>query len=284
MKHLFITYLTVFLLCASIPFITACFQTNKTLENKGPYELAQPEKITMPESLLEISGIALQPGSDDTVYAVQDEAGKIYRMALQNKNISHYRFAKDGDFEDVAIFKQQVFLLQSDGTLYSAAFFPTSPNNDIESVRYKDLLPKGEYEGLFINEADSMVYVLCKNCSGVDNKKLGIVYTLKMQGNSALAQMATLIYEVKQKDDHGWHPAALAKHPLTGDWYVLSSANHLLCVYSSDWELKTSYDLPSAVFNQPEGICFHTNGDMYIANEGSDSKKGNILIFRYNKQ
>lgn len=284
MRHLIITYHTVLLLCASLPFIAACSQTNKPLENKGPYDLAQPEKITMPESLLEISGIALQPGTDDTVYAVQDEAGKIYCMALQNKNTSHYRFAKDGDFEDIAIFKQQVFLLQSNGTLFAVALFPPAQNNAIESVIYKDLLPKGEYEGLFINEADSMLYVLCKNCTGVDDKNSGIVYKLKMQGNSALAQMATLIYEIKQKVDHGWHPAALAKHPLTGDWYVLSSANHLLCVYSSDWELKTSYDLPSAVFNQPEGICFHTNGDMYIANEGSDSKKGNILIFRYNKQ
>lgn len=283
MKQFAITYLMVLLLSASIPFITACSQVSEPVQNEGPYKLSEPEKITMQESLLEISGIALRSNNDDTVYAVQDEAGKIYCVALQDKKTVHYRFAKDGDFEDIAVFKQQIFMLRSDGTLFSADRFALTDQHDIEPVVFKQILPKGEYEGLFINEADSVIYVLCKNCKEAPDKETGTVYALKMNGSKALKQAAVVTYPVKQQDKEVWRPSALAKHPLTGDWYVLSSTNHLLCVYSNEWKLKTSYDLPEAVFNQPEGICFYSNGDMYIANEGSDTKKGNILIFRFKR-
>jgi hypothetical protein len=39
------------------------------------YRLDKPQKFNMPESLLEISGITLYKGKNDTLYAIQDEQG-----------------------------------------------------------------------------------------------------------------------------------------------------------------------------------------------------------------
>src|SRR4051812_10344678 len=41
-------------------------------KNPKGYDLIKGEKFIMPESLLEISGIAFHKGNSDTVYAIQD--------------------------------------------------------------------------------------------------------------------------------------------------------------------------------------------------------------------
>ena len=38
-------------------------------------------------------------------------------------------------------------------------------------------------------------------------------------------------------------------------------------------------ELDKRIFNQPEGICFSENGDMFISNEGKNGK-ANILRFK----
>ncbi len=40
----------------------------------------------MPESLNETSGISFHKKNDDTIYAIQDEEGKLFRLAWNKKN------------------------------------------------------------------------------------------------------------------------------------------------------------------------------------------------------
>lgn len=63
------------------------------------------------------------------------------------------------------------------------------------------------------------------------------------------------------------NPSALAIHPLTGDWYVLSATNRLLAVYSQG-QLMSVYPLPAEVYYKPEGMTFCPNGDLYLSSEG----------------
>ncbi|RZK46858.1 MAG: SdiA-regulated family protein, partial [Pedobacter sp.] len=39
----------------------------------------------------------------------------------------------------------------------------------------------------------------------------------------------------------------------------------------------------SNTFNQPEGIAFDKDGNLFISNEGSETQTGNILRFDYKK-
>jgi uncharacterized protein YjiK len=78
---------------------------------------------------------------------------------------------------------------------------------------------------------------------------------------------------------HGLRPSALAKNPLTGEWFILSSVNKLLVITDDRWRVKNAVSLKGSEFNQPEGIAFDSQGNLYIANEGDDLSEGNILLF-----
>src|SRR5690606_8623279 len=78
-------------------------------------------------------------------------------------------------------------------------------------------------------------------------------------------------------------PSATAVHPITGHLYVLSASDRLLAIYSE--ELLHVLPLPASHYYKPEGLAFHSNGDLLISNEGD--KKGlvpaNVMRFGYRK-
>lgn len=261
----------------------SCSYTEKKDPSLPHYNLEKPEKFIMPESLLEISGIAFHQGSPDTVYAIQDEEGKLFRLAWGVKKQYHTKFGKQGDYEDVAILDSQVFVLKSNGTLYS---FPFADAIFVEAdnVReYKNLIPKEEYEAMYADAATGNLYVICKNCSA-DNSKAAVTgYVLHAGDTAYLKNTFTLdVNEIKNitgKVKRGFRPSGLAKNPLTGEWFIISAVNQLLVVADSNWKIKEAYHLNNNVFNQPEGIAFDKAGNLYISNEGDDLTAGNILKF-----
>jgi len=248
------------------------------------YDLTRPETFDMPESLKEISGIAFNKGKTDVVYAVQDEEGKVFRLTWQNQKHKHTKFSGKGDYEDITLVKEQVVVLKSNGSLYT---FPVSEAQFEETAKtkeWKGLLPKGEYEGMFGDEATGKIYVLCKACS-IDNPEknvsgfiLSIGGKVQKTGNFSLNVEEIKALGVKVK--RGFQPSALAKNPVSGDWYILSSLNKALIVTDKNWKPKLAYSLSSNNFNQPEGIAFDKSGNLYISNEGDDTKDGNILKFK----
>ena len=81
----------------------------------------------------------------------------------------------------------------------------------------------------------------------------------------------------------GLKASALTRDPHSGEWYILSSVNKVLIVASPDWKVKSVHRLNSSIFNQPEGIAFDENMNLYISNEGDELTSGNILKFNYKK-
>jgi DNA-binding beta-propeller fold protein YncE len=78
-----------------------------------------------------------------------------------------------------------------------------------------------------------------------------------------------------------FQPSGLARHPATGDWYLISSVNKLLIVANSNFEIESVWPLLPSRFRQPEGIAFDRLGNMYISNEGDEVSSGNVLKFEY---
>ena len=79
----------------------------------------------------------------------------------------------------------------------------------------------------------------------------------------------------------GLKASALTRNPHSGEWYILSSVNKVLIVATPDWKVKSVHRLNSSIFNQPEGLAFDENQNLYISNEGDELSAGNILKFRY---
>lgn len=248
------------------------------------YDLNNPVKYDMQADLLEISGIAFNNGDAGTIYAEQDEEGKIFSFRPGDSKVSQAKFGKAGDYEDVAIINNQAVILRSDGSLFS---FPLAEvkAGQINSVKeFKKILPAGEYEGLHAD--GGKLYALCKQCAGKDHNKECNGYIFNVAANGGITQSGTFTIDVQKiaafigKGKLRFHPSALAKNPLTKQWYVLSSVNKLLVVLDEQWNVQQAYPISGKTFLQPEGMAFDKQGNLYISNEGDKITNGNILLFK----
>ena len=262
---------------------------NTTAQRTSPagYDFTTPQKKLLPAALHEISGIAFLKEKEDSLFAIEDEDGKIFSFSWKDESLSRSKFGKKGDYEDVTIFdSSRVAVLRSDGSLFLFSV-EAMKKEKMDSVQiYEHILPEGEYEGLF---ADSnKLFALCKNCPGDKQKKEVSVYTLQKTAGDSFSVAGSFkidvsIIQPKDGNDKAkFHPSGIAKHPLTHEWFIISSVNKLLLILNEQWKVKKYYPLDPALFKQPEGITFNSKGDLYISNEGGEGD-ANILLFRYQK-
>jgi secreted PhoX family phosphatase len=149
------------------------------------------------------------------------------------------------------------------------------------------LLPTGEYESMYADEAARKIYVLCKNCDDEKTTKSSSGYIFNIMPNGAKQAAGNFKIDVKQiKKFTGdskikFRPSAMAKNPVTKEWYIVSSVNGLLVVADANWNVTAAYQLDHKLFLQPEGLAFDQQGNMYISNEGDEFSRGNVLKFTY---
>lgn len=281
----------IFSLVFIVFFYCSCVQQVKTGSPAG-YDLSRPEVLKMPSGLNELSGIAFNKGNPDTIYAEQDEEGRLFYFAVASLDVQHKKFGKKGDYEDVAVCKDTVVILRSDGVLFS---FPLNVTGDGEIGNVQEsasILPAGEYEGMYGDEATGELYVLCKNCNADNAAKSTSGYILQMGPANGIALKSS--FQVNTKDIAAkmnekkivFRPSALAKSSRNNEWWLLSSVNKLLVITDGQWVVKEVYPLDPAVFIQPEGIAFDRDGNLYISNERGSAGNATILkfIFGQNKK
>ena len=264
----------------------ACINQEAFVSPAG-YDLNSPTKYSMSEGLLEISGIDFYHGRPDSIYVEQDEDGRIYYLELGDKKPSYARFGPHGDYEDIAIMGEQVFVLRSDGVLFSFPFKQVR-SNDIRDVRkLEGIVPAGEYEALYADEKGQKLYMLCKSSKGEKNTKLSKGFILQTASSGAVKATGTFGINVKEiealsgKGKISFRPSAFAKNSNTNEWYILSSVNKKLVITDTNWTVKAVYTLDPSVFIQPEGIAFDNKNNLYISNEGNELSAGTILKFSY---
>lgn len=275
-----------FLVAFGVFTTVSCVETKSEASLPG-YDLSKPVKYVMPQRLFEISGIAFVNGDAKKVYAIQDEEGYLFSLGLTDKEAKFTKFAGKGDYEDLAICNNQVIILKSNGALHT---MPLSGINgpDAENVQaFKGLVPKAEYEGLYADEKTSTVYVLNKQSKGdkdtpIFKLKLGSDGTLTADGQTTIphSEIAKFTGDKKIK----FHPSALAKNKVTNEWFILSSVNKMIVVTDDNFKIKAVYPLKADYFNQPEGIAFDNEQNLYISNEGGTTQAGNILMFKHQQK
>lgn len=266
---------------------SACKNPRNKYTSPEGYDFTEPDKFNMPSSLLEVSGITFYKDNNDTIYSIQDEDGKLFRQKWDVKKQYSMKFARKGDFEDLAIFNEMVFVLKSNGTLYSFPFTEVVKSKSEQVRERMHLLPKGEYEGLYADAETNKLFILCKSCA--EDKKTkqlsGYVFEYKPEVDSLFAAGnfkldLNQIKAVNPRLKSSLSPSALARNLKTNEWYILSSANKVLLVADSNWKIKEAHRLNSSIFNQPEGIAFDKDLNLYISNEGDEVNDGNIIKFR----
>jgi uncharacterized protein YjiK len=271
------------LLLLKLILVLNCSNQAGNKADTSGYNLNNPEKISMPASLLEISGITFNNGKNNMLYAVQDEDGRLYYLKAGDKKALSVKFGKHGDYEDLSIWNDLVIILRSDGTLFSFRLQPGKGDVSDEVTTWKDVIPKGEYEGLYADSKRNELFVLLKK--GKDDDFTG-GYILSLSANRISQPREFRIHMKALKKMSGieklrFHPSALAKNPSTGNWYILSSVNKMLVVADSTWKATKVYMLDPSIYHQPEGIAFDRDNTMYISNEGDKTENGNVLRLRF---
>lgn len=267
---------------------SACSNSQGPVKKLPHYDLSTPEIFPMPAELREISGITMMPGRNNLILAEQDEDGKLYYFTLGDQKIAHAKFGAKGDYEDITMYNNTIYILRSDGILFS---FPASQalSGTITDVKsWTPVLQKGEYEGMFADQANKKLYILCKQCSGENKSSTGggSIFNLQNDGSITPAGKFQInieeIEKITAKKRINFRPSALARNQVTNEWFILSSTNGMLVVTDANWKVKDVYPLDKNMFNQPEGIAFDTLTNLYISNEAGTGP-GNILKFTYRK-
>jgi DNA-binding beta-propeller fold protein YncE len=229
-------------------------------ESDSNYSFDKPIQVyVMPAELNEISGICFQ--SDKELLCEEDEHGKIYIYDVRVKQVTvKIDFGPAGDYEDLARYKDKIYIVRSDGALFGFS--------GKETTELKTGIPKGDdIEGLCADPANDRLLLASKHKSKI----------------YAYEPDTGVLKELWKIDEKKFAPSALAIHPVTNEIYVISAISKQLLVLSVDGKIKESHQLTGKQFKQPEGMAFAANGDLYISNEGRDGE-GNILLFRYQKK
>lgn len=280
MKSLFTLYIAL-IACA------ACAQKkDPSFTSPSHYNLNEPQQMEFPPELEEVSGITFVNGDSNRLLAQQDEQGHVYYLKAGDKSTKYVKFAGKGDYEDIAVSNDRIVLLRSDGSFFS---FPLQElyEAEIDAMVSEKILPKGEYESLAASITNSRLYVLCKQCS-VDKKTSQTTgYILKLESGGQIIKEGSFSIDNEEISKYvklkgkAFRPSALTRNEKTNEWYIVSSINKLLLIADHDWKVKEAHLLNPKLFNQPEGIAFDKDNNLYISNEAGDSGRATLLKFNY---
>ena len=268
-----------------------------------PYALESPlQSWTLPDILREISGIALD-ASEDHFLAVQDELGEVFSVDVDSGTIvGQVSFWKDGDYEDLEYIADTVYVLKSNGNLYRIHPFSQPPRN----MDKLETPLNGDYdaEGLAWDPVNNRLLMACKGKSmdGPEGTLKKAVYAFDLasgnlipdpvflisldsvhaflQSTPTLRKWESLLEEFQpHHTEFAFNPSAIARHPLTGDYYLTSTAGKkLLLVLSPEGSILHMEKLSGKLHDQPEGLCFDREGNLYLSNEG---KSGPGIIYKF---
>ncbi len=265
---------------------------------QASYLPLQPDAVlALPKILAEISGHVML--SDSVIAAIQDEKGTLYLIDARTGDVvSEHIFAGKGDYEDVALTPEGLYVLRSDGTLFYLSTW-AAPRLEAPKIE-TDLSSKCDAEGLEYDPTDNHLLIACKDQPGAGLKGVRAVYAFSLTSQrldpsprymisiekvasamlhvAADAPTAVLVETLNLEE---FKPSALAFHPLNDQLYVVSSSPPAIAVLARDGSLLGAERLPEELLPQPEGIAFLPNGDMILSTEAGSGMPGRLVFYRY---
>lgn len=272
-----------------------------------PFDLSHPTATwPLPVELLEISGLSLS-GDGNFLLAVQDETGIVYWINKQTGTVSrNSEFWKEGDYEGIETTPEAVYVVKASGTIYqirnigestqAVEKFNTLLNNttaDVEGLAYdalhKRLLlackaPAGTEVSDIFERAVYAFYPDSKTLSETPVFRIhqsDVQAWLQAAANDPATTKIAEYFSKEKKEAFQLAPSSIAVHPITGHIYLCSSGGRLLLVLDAQGTLLHIAKLDKALLQQPEGMCFDKNGDLYLSSEGKDTAPAVLVKFVY---
>jgi uncharacterized protein YjiK len=243
------------------------------------------EKMEMGEHLHEISGMAYIPGKD-LILGENDEKGEIFTFDFKNRNdkIGKVKFGGKGDYEDIVYTDSAVYMLLSSGTIVQVK----TKDSNVSTKEFTLNEGKNEFETLYLDADKKSLIMLCKECSHEKKNEIREAYRFDLTTNTfdPTPAYSIDIEDIKKMlgdEEALFKPSAAGISPVNGKLYIVASVGKLLVIADKNTgKPEQVFRLPPAIYNQPEGLTFAPNGDLYISNEGGEGI-ATVLKFVYKK-
>ena len=274
----------------SYSFILLCFFSSckgpkpKVIKSPPYYGFKDVYVNKLDNRLREISGLAWDRNIDK-FYAHYDEAGTLFLLERETKDImKEYKFAGRGDFEDVAIYDNEPYVLRSDGMIMKVVIDSAAGTAKGIEAGKLGIGGTNDFETMYTDTGRKALILICKNCAS-DDKTTVSAYAFypgrnEFDTNPVFQIDAGDVESLtpKQQKTSKFQPSAASIHPIMRKLFILSSASSQLVVTDLNGNVEEVYELGKKLFPQPEGLTFKNNGDLYISNEGV---KGKATILRF---
>lgn len=283
MRFLNFTVQFFLLLAVSLVTLTGCKPQKKVIKSPPHYNFGEVQTHKLDLKLKEISGIVWDREVDEFLTHI-DEKGILFVLDKETKAIKkEYRFGDKADYEDIAIYNNEPYILRSDGQVFKIV------RNDSAAVLVEagklDISGKNDFETMYADTTRKALIVICKNCD-LDSKQTVSAFafypdSLHFDSTPVFKIDAEAVKTMSPHKTSKFQPSAASIHPVLKKLFIVSSASSQLVITDLNGKVESVFELGVKMFPQPEGLTFKSSGDMYISNEAATNPKATILRFVY---
>jgi uncharacterized protein YjiK len=250
----------------------------------GKQHAVNETTYNLPSELTEVSGLAA--ASADSVFTHDDEFAIIYEFRLRDGHILR-TFALgqptiEGDFEGIATAGGVVFLVTSDGLIYSA-----TPGENGERVPYRvydsGVGPRCEVEGLSQAPSAGDLLLLCKRLRNGSEDTLLEVYRWHIGAERAEpAPFLSVPLEslLDEADRAEFRPSGIEWDPAGEQLVVVSGRNRMVLYFTPAGKLLDRKRLSGERHPKTEGIAIMPDGRLVLADEGTRTREGKLTAYK----
>lgn len=247
------------------------------------FEQSKGRETVLPAELDEISGIVRDPGRNEYL-AIEDENGTLYVLNAGFGIRARYDFGPAGDYEDLALAGNEVYVLRSDGALLGMSY---NGKGIGAATEYANQHKKTEFEALAADPAQNRLLLVTKTARKDKEARATHMYAFDLATHQFKPEpVAALDWNAigakAGTELKSFNPSAAAIHPQTGELYVLSSMQKMLVVFDRDFRPLQAIVLNKKIFRQPEGLSFD-GFNLIITNEAA-GKQPTLLYFPYSRK
>ena len=235
-------------------------------------------RIELPHELAEVSGLAFT--DDGRLLAHGDERAVIYQIEFPGGQVVK-RFAIGdaggalmGDFEDIQVVGDRVFLVSSSGVLVEA-----EEGRDGQTVpvlrRSRGLGGACEVEGLSWDEDSSSMLLLCKQAQGKRWKDRVVILAVNpATGEFEPEPRLTVSYaDLKRKTGvKSFSGSAMVRDPRTGSLILLAGPERAYAEIDSSGKVLGGGRLHPKRHRQPEGLAIAPDLTLLISDEAAGAR------------
>jgi uncharacterized protein YjiK len=266
-----------FLLVVLLGFGHAGCATAQSTGALSHYDPAGPasHRIALPADLGEVSGLAYTP--DGRLLAHGDEQAVVYQIDLASgRPVKRFGIGGPGgpllgDFEDIQVVGDRIFLVTSKGEIVEAR-----EGGDGETKpplrRGRGLGGACEVEGMTWDERSKSLLLLCKQAKGKQWKGQVVILAVSPETGEFEPQPRLVIPEAELQRVTGaktFAGSAITRHPRSGTYLMLAGPQRVYAEIDSTGKVLGGGKLSAQRHRQPEGIAIAPDLTLLISDEAA---------------